>query len=54
MAEFLGKFKVLLGSSLTILYKILAIFGLVAKDDTTGEDLTGAFGDFFDGIKGVF
>ena len=54
MSDFLGKFKIVLGSSLTVLYRVLAIFGLVEKDDTTGDDLKGAFGDFLDGVKDVF
>ncbi len=54
MSAFLEKINVVLGSSLAMLYKVLAIFGIVSKDDTTGTDLRTAFDSFFNDIKGVF
>lgn len=51
MAKFLDKFQGILGGFMKFLYRILGIFGVVSKDDTTGEELADAIGTFADEIK---
>jgi len=51
MANIFDKLQGILGGFMKFMYRILAIFGVVSKDDTTGEQLADAIDKFADDIK---
>lgn len=51
MAKYFDKFQAVFGGFMKFMYRILAIFGVVSKDDTTGQDLADAVEQFAEDIK---
>lgn len=52
MEKYLDKFQAILGGIMKLMYRVFGIFGVVSKDDTTGEQLADAFKQFAEDIKG--